>query len=139
MRRWMGLSSDFRGVTYCAIDFEIDGDSRRASIPGVMDFSVEGIRAGSNDVMRLENAGHPVNSTLALARGTGNTYTGHGMTWDNTGRNGHYAPFQLELALSPGRALSRPRRTSPIRRARLHSSSAPAMAAARSGLALQAS
>ena len=31
---------------------------------------------------------------LALARGTASTYSDHGMTWDNTGKNGHYAPFE---------------------------------------------
>ncbi len=94
MARWISLTTDMKDTTYCQITFEMEGETRRVSIPNVMDFAVEGIKAPNRDqVMLLENAGHPVNSTLALARGTGNTYTGHGMTWDNTGRNGHYAPF----------------------------------------------
>ena len=94
MSRWMSLTSDFKGTKYCAINFESEGDSRRVTIPDIMDFSVEGVKAGSrNDVMHLQNAGHPVNSSLAIARGTGNTYLDHGMSWDNTGKNGHYAPF----------------------------------------------
>jgi len=94
MVRWMSLTRDFKGTKYCAVTFESGGATRRASIPGVMDFSVEGVRAGRRrSVMRLVNTGHPVNSTLAVARGTGNTYTDHGMIWDNTGKNGHYAPF----------------------------------------------
>ena len=95
MARWMGLTSDFRGTKYCPISYGAEGKSRRVSIPGVMDFSVEGITAGRrSEVMRLENTGHPVNSSLALARGTGSTYADHGMQWDNTGKNGHYAAFQ---------------------------------------------
>jgi hypothetical protein len=95
MARWMGLTGDFRGTKYCPISYGSEGKSRRVSIPGVMDFSVEGITAGRlREVMRLENTGHPVNSSLALARGTGNTYADHGMQWDNTGKNGHYAVFE---------------------------------------------
>ena len=46
--------------------------------------------------MRLENVGHPVSSTLTMARGTASTYTDHGMSWDNTGKNGHYAAFDWQ-------------------------------------------
>ena len=95
MARWTSLTSDFKGTKYCPISYVSEGKSRRVSIPGVMDFSVEGITAGRRrEVMRLENTGHPVSSSLALARGTGNTYTDHGMRWDNTGKNGHYANFE---------------------------------------------
>jgi hypothetical protein len=39
--------------------------------------------------------GHPVNpDKLFFAVGAqGNTFTDHGMRWDNSGRNGHYAPI----------------------------------------------
>jgi len=95
MERWMGLTSDFRGTKYCAITFESEGDKWRVVIPDVMDFNIEGIRSGSRrEVMRLENTGHPVSSTLALARGTASTYTDHGMTWDNTEKNAHFADFE---------------------------------------------
>ena len=94
MANWMALTTDFRETKYCAITFETDGDSRRVTIPNVMDFNIEGIKAGrTREVMRLENVGHPVSSTLALARGTASTYTDHGMTWDNTGKNAHFADF----------------------------------------------
>ena len=94
MVRWMSLTRDFKGTKYCAVTFESGGATRRASIPGVMDFSVEGVRAGRRrSVMRLVNTGHPVNATLAVARGTGNPYTDHGMIWAAAGKNGHYAPF----------------------------------------------
>ena len=95
MANWMALTTDFKGTNYCAITFEAEGDSRRVTIPNVMDFSIEGIRAGRRrEVMRLENTGHPVSSTLALARGTASTYTDHGMTWDNTEKNAHFADFE---------------------------------------------
>jgi hypothetical protein len=41
------------------------------------------------------NAGHPISpDKLAFAVGAaGNTFTDHGMRWDNSGKNGHYAPI----------------------------------------------
>ena len=92
--RWMGLTTDVKGVKYCPISYSAQGRKRSVVIPEIMDFNVEGIVAGRRRApMRLENTGHPVNSTLALARGTASTYSDHGMVWDNTGKNGHYAPF----------------------------------------------
>jgi len=43
--------------------------------------------------MRLENW-RPWAPSLVMARGTSNTYNDHDMSWDNTGKNGHYARFQ---------------------------------------------
>jgi hypothetical protein len=35
-----------------------------------------------------------VNKDLYLAKGARGEYTGHGMNWDNTGKNGQYAAFE---------------------------------------------
>lgn len=93
--RWMRLTENFLGTRYVGIAYSARGRTRRVSIPEVMDFAVEGIRATrrSTRPMRLHNTAHPVNPTLALARGTGSTYADHGMRWDNTGKNGHYSSF----------------------------------------------
>ena len=92
--RWMTLTSDFRGIKYCPIDYRAEGRTRSVHIPDVMDFAVEGLVArNQTDAMVLENTGHPVSPSLAMARGTGSTYADHGMTWDNTGKNGHYSAF----------------------------------------------
>ncbi|MFQ6027645.1 MAG: DUF1326 domain-containing protein [Dehalococcoidia bacterium] len=92
--RWMGLTTDFRGIKYAPITYHSEGRQRSVSISEIIDFNVEGVTAGNREVMRLENAGHPVNSTLAIARGSNSTYSDHGMSWDNTGKNAHYAPFE---------------------------------------------
>jgi hypothetical protein len=41
------------------------------------------------------NTGHPAApDRLALAKGgQGSTFADYGMRWDNSGRNGHYAPI----------------------------------------------
>ena len=94
--RWMGLTSNFLGITYSPITYEVEGRKRRAAIPHIMEFNVEGIMASrrSTEPMRLENTAHLVSPTLALARGTGSTYADHGMSWDNTGKNSHYSSFE---------------------------------------------
>ena len=60
----------------------------------IMDFNVEGIvRENQTEPMGLENW-RPWAPSMVMARGTRNTYTDHGMSWDNNGKNGHYAKFQ---------------------------------------------
>ena len=93
--RWMRLTSNYLGIQYCPIAYTINGHERSVTIPGIIDFNVKGLVIGRNpEAMRLENTGHPVSSSLALAEGTNSTYTDHGMVWDNSGKNGHYASFQ---------------------------------------------
>ena len=92
--RWRSLTTDFRGIQYVPIDFKIDGRTRSVSIPGIIDFNVEGVtKPGQDDALLLMNAGHPVNRDLYIAKATRATYTDNGMVWDNTGKNGHYATF----------------------------------------------
>ena len=94
-QRWMPLTSKFLGIQYSPITYKAEGHTRSVSIPQIMDFNIEGIVAGRrSEPLRLENTGHPVSSSLALARSTGSTYTDHGMSWDNTGKNGHYSTFE---------------------------------------------
>ena len=93
--RWMRLTSNYLGIQYCRIDFRSEGHRRSVNIPGIIDFTVEGLVVGRRtEAMRLENTGHPVSSSLAIAKGVNSAYTDHGMTWDNSGKNGHYSTFE---------------------------------------------
>jgi hypothetical protein len=76
------------------IEFEKQGRKRAARIPDVLDVEIEGIegRDGKSEVW-LENLRHFVSSRLAAARATRSSYRDHGLVWNNTGRNGHYASF----------------------------------------------
>jgi hypothetical protein len=76
------------------IRFERDGRHRRALIPGVLDLEIEGLAGadGAGEVW-LDNVRHFVSRRLAIARATRSSYRDHGVSWNNTGRNGHYAPF----------------------------------------------
>ncbi len=93
--RWMRLTGNFLGIKYVPIRYAAEGNTRHVTIPNIIDFNVEGIQArGREDVITLTNTAHPVNSSLALARGMGSTYTDHGMHWDNTGKNAHYSTLE---------------------------------------------
>lgn len=75
------------------IDFGKDGRRRWARIPGVLDVEIEGIEGRDGAETWIENVRHFVASRLAAARATRSSYRDHGLTLDNTGRNGHYAAF----------------------------------------------
>lgn len=77
------------------IEFGIEGKRRWARIPGILDVEIDGIpgRAPGSEAW-IDNVRHPVASRLAAARATRSSYRDHAFTWDNTGRNGHYASFE---------------------------------------------
>jgi hypothetical protein len=83
------------GVKKVPITYRVSGKSRSAEIPGIMHMSVEPLPSlhGSGEIWAA--AGHPIApDKLALAvGGAGSTFTDHAMRWDNSGKNGHYAPI----------------------------------------------
>jgi hypothetical protein len=84
------------GVKKAPITFRIEGKKRSAEIPGVLHMSlihcrlrVRAGRCGRTSVIRSVPKG------WRFAVGApGNTFTDHGMRWDNSGKNGHYAPIR---------------------------------------------
>jgi hypothetical protein len=91
------LVSDFRGVEYQPIEFEMTGLTRRASVPGLFAFEVEGVasRNRSGEPFYIDNTAHPANRRLALARAKDLHVHGFGLNLDMAGQgnNGHFAPF----------------------------------------------
>jgi len=83
------------GVKKVTIKYAINGNSRSAEIPGIMQLSVEPLPTMHSSGEIWAAFGHPVApDKFALAVGTkGSTFADHGMRWDNSGKNGHYAPI----------------------------------------------
>jgi hypothetical protein len=83
------------GVKRVRINYAVRGKARSAEIPGIMTMAVDplGTMHPSGEIWAA--IGHPVApDRLALAVGRqGSTFTDHGMRWDNSGKNGHYAPI----------------------------------------------
>ena len=76
------------------ITFTSEGKTRRLLVPGIAEVTVEGIIGIKGQEVWLDNVGHFASSRLAAARGTSSRYRAHAFTFDNTGRNGHYAPIR---------------------------------------------
>ena len=83
------------GVKKVPIRYKIDGKKRSAEIPGVLHMAVDPLPTAHPSGEMWANVGHPVSpDKLALAVGAaGNTFSDYGMRWDNSGKNGHYAPI----------------------------------------------
>jgi hypothetical protein len=90
------------GVRKVPITFRIDGKTRSAEIPGILHMAVDPLPTLHPDGEIFANLGHPVSpDKLALGVGAaGNTYGDHGMHWDNSGKNGHYAAIRWSGAAS---------------------------------------
>ncbi len=75
------------------ITFAIDGKRRKLEIPGVTEVTVEGISGARGQQVWLDNVGHFASSRLSAARGTSSKLADQGLKFDNTDRNGHFAPI----------------------------------------------
>ena len=89
------LISKTLGVKKVPIRYKIDGKKRSAEIPSVLQMAVDPLPTAHPSGEMWANIGHPVSpDRLALAVGAaGNSFTDYGMRWDNSGKNGHYAPI----------------------------------------------
>jgi hypothetical protein len=83
------------GARKVPIRYSVQGRRRSAEIPGVMSMAVEPIPTLHASGEAWLAGGHPIApDRMALAvGGQGSTFADHGMRWDNSGRNGHYAPI----------------------------------------------
>ena len=75
------------------INFSSDGKKFSVSIPGITEVTVEGVIGARDQVVWLENVGHPFSRRLAAARGTHSHFADHSLVFDNSGRNGHFSPI----------------------------------------------
>jgi hypothetical protein len=91
------LVSDFRGVAFKPIEFNLDGLKRSTVIPDILSFEIEGVasRNRSGQPFYIDNTAHPAGRRLALARATALHMRGFGLDLDVVGKgnNGHFAPF----------------------------------------------
>lgn len=83
------------GVKKVAIKYAVKGKARSAEIPGIMHMMVEPLPTMHASGESWAALGHPVApDKQAFAVGSkGSTFADHGMHWDNSGKNGHYAPI----------------------------------------------
>jgi hypothetical protein len=94
------LISTVLGAKLVPITFNIAGKRRSVEIPNIMHMAVNPLPSldPNNEIWAL-NA-HPFAAPqVAMAVGEQNsTWTDYGMSWDNSGKNGHYASFNWSNA-----------------------------------------
>lgn len=89
------LISKVLGVKTAPITFSKDGRSRSLEIPGVAHLSVHAAPSIVPDQEIWATNAHPFNPQgVAMAVGDeDSTWEDYGIRWDNSGKNGHYAPI----------------------------------------------
>ncbi|HTT79059.1 MAG TPA: DUF1326 domain-containing protein [Stellaceae bacterium] len=95
MAAFAPLISQHIGVKKLPIHYAVQGKNRSVDIPGIMQMAVQPIPTMHPAGEVWTALGHPVApDRIALAMGCGgSTFADYGMRWDNSGRNGHYAPI----------------------------------------------
>lgn len=93
------LISHVLGAKTVAITFTKDGKHRSVEIPGTMHMSVHAAPAMVPDQEIWAQNAHPFAPAVALAvSDEDSTWVDYGMHWDNSGKNGHYAPINWSNA-----------------------------------------
>src|SRR5215469_9880458 len=95
MAAFAPLISKNLGAKKVPITFQVQDKKRSAEIPGILHMSVEPLPTMHPSGEMWANTGYPISpDKLAFAIGApGSTFSDHGMRWDNSGKNGLYAPI----------------------------------------------
>jgi hypothetical protein len=81
------------GVKYVPIEFAGEGNRWRASVPGLLDFEVEGVvTTEGGEAVAVDNVGHPMGSRLPVGKSIRGVMSDDdfGFVYENTGTNGHF-------------------------------------------------
>jgi hypothetical protein len=89
------LVGRFLGVERASVSIAAEGEKWSVRAGNLIDQACEGVLNMDGRPLMLDNASHPVNSRLALAKAVRAMFSVFGVQWkDDTGtRNAHYAPF----------------------------------------------
>ncbi len=95
MAAFAPLITTHLGVKKSPIRYEIRGKGRSVEIPGIAQMAVAPLPTMHPGGEIWGALGHPVApDRMALAvGGPGSSFADYGMRWDNSGKNGHYAPI----------------------------------------------
>jgi hypothetical protein len=95
MASFAPLIFKYLGVKKVPITYRVEGEKRFAEIPDMLHMAVDPLPTMHPSGEMWASTGHPISpDRLAFAVGaSGNTFSDHDMRWDNSGKNGHYAPI----------------------------------------------
>ncbi len=95
------LVGEVLGVKRVPITYTVEGKRRSISIPNIMAVAVRPIISifGENEEIVATSAPPFAPDGVVMAvGGEGNSWSDYGLRWDNSGRNGHYAPIRWSNA-----------------------------------------
>ena len=93
------LISTVLGAKAVPINFQKVGKRRSVEIPNIMQLAVHAVPSLNPDQEIWAQNAHPFASSIAMAVGEEHsTWTDYSMHWDNSGKNGHYAPISWSNA-----------------------------------------
>jgi hypothetical protein len=82
------------GVRVVPINYTSEDGRKRVEVPGIMDFEIEPVRhPETGEVQEITNTIHPMGANLPIARSVRGHFDDFGLSFDNTGKNGHYREF----------------------------------------------
>lgn len=97
MGEFAPLIGQVLGVKSVPIHYGVDGTHHSVEIPGIMNVAVHPIASmmGEDREMVAVNA-HPFapDGVVMAVGDEHSTWSDYGLRWDNSGRNGHYAPIR---------------------------------------------
>lgn len=86
------LIGEFLGVERAPFSYDNDGARHAVTIGSLADVAItDYVPPGMSGPMQLTGVGHPVSSTLTVARSELGKVNVLGLSFDNTGKNGHAA------------------------------------------------
>jgi hypothetical protein len=93
------LISTVLGAKAVPINFQKVGKRRSVEIPNIMQLAVHAVPSLNPDQEIWAQNAHPFAPSVSMAVGEEHsTWTDYGMHWDNSGKNGHYAPINWSNA-----------------------------------------
>lgn len=93
------LIGEVLGVKFVPIDYRAVNGNRSVRVPGIMEFEVEPVtNPETGETLEITGTIHPMGSNLPIARGVKGVYadSDYGLSFDNTGKNGHVRRFAWE-------------------------------------------
>ncbi len=88
------LIGEMMGMEQAPIDYVGDGTRHAVKVGDVVDIEIEDeVHEGMTEPAKLTNIPLPWNTTVTIAQATRARVSAFGLEFDNTGKNGHAAPF----------------------------------------------
>ena len=88
------LIGEMMGLERAPIDYVDDGTRHAVKVGDAVDIEIrDEVHEGMSEPAKLTNIPLPWNTTVTIAQATRSRVNAFGLEFDNTGKNGHAAPF----------------------------------------------